>query len=74
MEKGYVIEEKLIESLLNRKGLESPQISSDFFTGSLENIEKKIIEKVLEEEEFNQTKAAKRLNINRSTLWRKLKG
>ncbi|PLU73687.1 hypothetical protein BMJ20_02505, partial [Sinorhizobium medicae] len=40
----------------------------------LEEIEKKIIEIVLEEEDYNQTKAAKRLNINRSTLWRKLKG
>lgn len=73
-EKGYVIEKKLIESLLNQKGLMEVDFSSDFLNGTLEDIEKKIIEKVLEEEEFNQTKAAKRLNINRSTLWRKLKG
>jgi transcriptional regulator with PAS, ATPase and Fis domain len=74
MEKGYVIEKELIESLLKQRGLEDVNISSDFLIGTLEDIEKKIIEKVLEEEEYNQTKAAKRLNINRSTLWRKLKG
>ena len=73
-EKGYVIEKELIESLLNQKGLVvDAEISSDFLMGTLEDIEKKIIEKVLEEEDYNQTKAAKRLNINRSTLWRKLK-
>ena len=73
-EKGYVIEKGLVESLLNQKGSVDVKISSDFLMGTLEDIEKKIIEKVLEEEEYNQTKAAKRLNINRSTLWRKLKG
>jgi len=73
-EKGYVIEKELIESLLNQKGSVDVGISSDFLMGTLEDIEKRIIEKVLEEEEYNQTKAAKRLNINRSTLWRKLKG
>jgi transcriptional regulator, propionate catabolism operon regulatory protein len=74
MEKGYIIEKELVESLLNQKGSVDGKISSDFLMGTLEDIEKKIIEKVLEEEEYNQTKAAKRLNINRSTLWRKLKG
>ncbi|MED0703060.1 MAG: sigma-L-dependent transcriptional regulator [Bacillaceae bacterium] len=39
----------------------------------LAEIEKDIIWKVLQEEEMNQTRAAKRLGINRSTLWRKLK-
>ncbi|GIP29009.1 sigma-54-dependent Fis family transcriptional regulator [Paenibacillus sp. J23TS9] len=73
LEKGYVIEHPLIERLLNRKGVETAVISSGLLSGSLEQIEKRIIEKVLEEEGFNQTKAAKRLNINRSTLWRKLK-
>lgn len=71
-EKGYVIEHSLIEQLLSRKGAE-PAVSSDLLHGTLDQIEKKIIEKVLEEEGFNQTKAAKRLQINRSTLWRKLK-
>lgn len=40
---------------------------------TLDEIEKEIINHVLEEENFNQSAAAKRLGINRSTLWRKLK-
>jgi propionate catabolism operon transcriptional regulator len=40
---------------------------------TLAEIEKDIIHAVLKEENMNQTKAAKRLGINRSTLWRKLK-
>ncbi|WP_068675150.1 sigma-54-dependent Fis family transcriptional regulator [Oceanobacillus sp. Castelsardo] len=39
---------------------------------TLKEIEQEIIKKVLEEENHNQTKAAKRLGINRTTLWRKL--
>src|SRR5699024_3197657 len=39
--------------------------------GTLEEIEQKVIKQVLQEEGNNQSKAAKRLNINRSTLWRK---
>ena len=42
-------------------------------TGTLEEIELRIIEKVLEEENGNVSRAAARLNIGRSTLWRKLK-
>ncbi|NOU94240.1 hypothetical protein GC093_13575 [Paenibacillus sp. LMG 31456] len=40
---------------------------------TLEEIERDVILAVMEEEEMNQSKAAKRLGINRSTLWRKLK-
>lgn len=40
---------------------------------TLEQLEKEIINHVLEEEDFNQSHAAERLGINRSTLWRKLK-
>ncbi|QQZ64235.1 winged helix-turn-helix transcriptional regulator [Paenibacillus sonchi] len=39
----------------------------------LEDIERDIIRTVLEQEGMNQSLAAKRLGINRSTLWRKLK-
>jgi propionate catabolism operon transcriptional regulator len=39
----------------------------------LDKIERDIVQMVLEEENMNQTKAAKRLEINRSTLWRMLK-
>ncbi|MFB4212789.1 PrpR N-terminal domain-containing protein [Shouchella sp. JSM 1781072] len=41
--------------------------------GTLKEMEKAIIEQVLKEENQNQTQAAKRLGINRATLWRKLK-
>ncbi|WP_407271262.1 PrpR N-terminal domain-containing protein [Radiobacillus sp. PE A8.2] len=41
--------------------------------GTLEEMEKQIIHMVLQEEGHNQSKAASRLGINRSTLWRKLK-
>lgn len=39
---------------------------------TLDEIEHDIILRVLQEEDMNQSRAAKRLNIGRSTLWRKL--
>jgi len=42
------------------------------WTGTLEEMEIQIIQRVLVEEGMNQTRAAQRLGINRSTLWRKL--
>lgn len=39
---------------------------------TLENIERAIIRYVYEQEDQNGSKAAERLNIGRSTLWRKL--
>ena len=51
---------------------EEKQLSS-YLNGTLDEIERRIIKTVLEEENMNQSKAAKRLNINRTTLWRKLK-
>lgn len=40
---------------------------------SLEEINKEIILAVLKEEDMNQSKAAQRLNISRTTMWRKIK-
>jgi transcriptional regulator with PAS, ATPase and Fis domain len=40
---------------------------------TLEELEREIISRVMEEEDHNQSHAAKKLGINRSTLWRKLK-
>lgn len=40
---------------------------------TLEEIERDVIQAVLERENMNLTAAAKRLGINRSTLWRKIK-
>lgn len=42
--------------------------------GTLEDMTLDAIRKVLEEEGMNHSKAAKRLGISRSTLWRKLRG
>lgn len=44
-----------------------------FLQGSLSDIEKRVIEKVIELEHRNLSRAAKRLGIDRSTLWRKRK-
>jgi transcriptional regulator with PAS, ATPase and Fis domain len=41
--------------------------------GELRSLEREAIKKVLEEEGFHISRAAKRLGIDRSTLWRKLK-
>jgi transcriptional regulator with PAS, ATPase and Fis domain len=44
------------------------------FEGTLEEIITKAIHAALEAENMNQTKAAARLGISRSTLWKRLKG
>ena len=40
---------------------------------NLAQMEIELLRKVLVEENYNYTKAAKRLGIHRTTLWRKLK-
>lgn len=47
--------------------------SKEHSQSSLEHAEKETIVNVLREVNFNKTKAAKRLGISRTTLWRKLK-
>lgn len=42
-------------------------------TGTLEEIELRIIRQVLEQEKGNVSRTAQRLNVGRSTLWRKLR-
>jgi DNA-binding NtrC family response regulator len=74
--RSYYIDKEDVETVLKR--LEQPEKKNDALTpidigGTLEEIERQVITKVLEEEGLNQSKAAKRLGINRSTLWRKLK-
>ncbi|WP_408009329.1 PrpR N-terminal domain-containing protein [Pseudalkalibacillus sp. A8] len=71
-EKGYVIEEDHVQNALQvrKEAISKGNIP---LHGTLEEIEQRVIQKVLEEESYNQSKAAKRLGINRSTLWRKLK-
>ena len=47
-------------------------INYQLISGNLENIEKTIIKRVLQEERGNKAAAARRLGISRITLWRKL--
>lgn len=41
-------------------------------SGTLDEITKNVVKFVLEQEKMNQSRTAKRLNISRSTLWKKL--
>lgn len=69
--KGHYIELKDVEFL----NMYSSFKGSDEIIlkiGKLKDIEKQIIQKVMEREKGNQSKTAKILGINRSTLWRKL--
>jgi transcriptional regulator with PAS, ATPase and Fis domain len=61
-----------------REALDNMPCGSDMendsveLNGPLEEIEKNIIQKILKKNQMNQSKAAKKLGISRSTLWRKL--
>ena len=55
-----------------RNAPDTATLSTFTLTGTLEEIERRIITEVLKEENMNQSAAAKRLGIGRSTLWRKL--
>lgn len=65
---SYLEEEDINEALLY--DWEKKEIN---LSGTLSEIETRIIEEVLEQENFNHSQTAKRLGINRTTLWRKLK-
>lgn len=74
---GPFVQVKDIEDFLGqtnpaKTGVE-PSTGIDLEGKTLKEIEREIILKVMEEEQQNQSQAAKRLGINRSTLWRKLK-
>lgn len=76
MSNGPFIELKEVEHIIKKlKDAEKEEKKNnfDFNNKTLEEIEEQIILWVLEEEEYNQSKAAKRLGINRTTLWRKIK-
>jgi transcriptional regulator with PAS, ATPase and Fis domain len=66
--------QSIVDELLKIKADGSVLRNGIDITGrTLEELEREIIMKVLEEEGNNQSQAAKRLGINRSTLWRKIK-
>lgn len=66
------IENHDVEKVLRRTKI--PALKGDLdLTGTLEEIEQRIIKRVWLEEGMNKSRTAERLNINRTTLWRKLK-
>ncbi len=66
----YITEETVRETLASREVSKSSGIS---LQGSLEEIELRIIRQILEEENGVVSRVAERLNVGRSTLWRKLR-
>jgi PAS domain S-box-containing protein len=69
--KGPVVqEEDILEALFLHAAPELPP-ECGLGEAALRNVEKVTIERVLQEEKFNYSRAAARLGINRTTLWRK---
>lgn len=68
---GHYIELKDVEFLNMYSSLKGND-EVNLKIGNLRDIEKQVIQKVMEREKGNQSKTAKILGINRSTLWRKL--
>ena len=66
----YITAETVRETLASREVSKTSGIS---LQGSLEEIELRIIRQVLEEENGVISRVAERLNVGRSTLWRKLR-
>lgn len=73
--KSHYIEFKDVEFLNMYSPIEDKDTDEiNLKIGKLKDTEKQIIQKVMEREKGNQSKTAKILGINRSTLWRKLNG
>ena len=70
---GYYIDVPDVNKVMNKLSASNNSVKPLAMEGTLKEIEKQVIQQVLTEENQNQTKAAKRLGINRSTLWRKLR-
>jgi hypothetical protein len=66
-------EQEVASVLYAERLLAFPAIPQVSLEGTLEEITRAIVRRVLEEEDMNQSKAAKRLGISRSTVWRMLK-
>jgi len=65
---------KLIENADEGILLSGPDDCINVRAGTLEEMEREIIEKMDKKLGFNRTKLAKRLGISRTTLWKKLNG
>ena len=68
---GSYISAGAVRSVLQEQPRFSPDGGIDL-SKTLEEMEKEILSLVLRQEDMNQSRAAKRLGISRSTLWRKL--
>lgn len=68
----FYIDASTVHKVLANEKLTKPQLTTSGINlnNTLENINKEIIEFVLKEEDFNQSEAAKRLGISRTTIWR----
>lgn len=69
----YIERRDVKEALKSKRPLIENEKAEIDLSGTLEEIEQRIIKKVWLEEGMNHTKTADRLGINRTTLWRKLK-
>ena len=70
---GYYITADQVERVLQDCTTENQHVQAEInYNQTLDQIEKNIIYHVLKEEDMNQTAAAARLGIGRTTLWRKL--
>ncbi len=68
---GVILPEHLPPNIVNQAAMASSR--GGLYEGTLSDVEKKYILKVLEEVDGNRTKAAKKLGISATTLWRKIK-
>lgn len=70
---GEIIQVECLPKRLREQKKLSANLSQTKFQNGFKNAERDLIISVLERNNFNRTKAANELNINPSTLWRKMK-
>jgi len=70
---SYITSREVARALDKRGERRAPQRGPISRSMTMRQIEAEIIKQVLAEENGNQSRAAKRLDISRSTMWRKLK-
>ena len=70
---AYEDDKEILTSSNNEKGIIESTEPINTVDKNLAQMEIELLRKVLVEENYNYTKAAKRLGIHRTTLWRKLK-
>lgn len=72
-EEAFITKAQVIDTLSNEKILYSMDAEKDFYRNkTLEEINYEIIKNAIEEANGNKTKAAERLGISRSSIWRVL--